>query len=70
MSFSFQTEGLESQAGDSVESQKSKRLRYVVERDVEVIDEDSKRSSLWKCVGNGVVEIKRSAERKAATESS
>lgn len=56
--FTLQTERLEQLSGYSSESPKPAYLRYIMERDVEVIDEGSKKSSFWKCVGNGIVEIK------------
>lgn len=39
------------------------KLMYQIERDIEILDDHSKKSSLWKCVGSGTANIKWTTEK-------
>jgi hypothetical protein len=61
VSLTIQTEGFEAipkDNGVATTNRIPERLSYKFERDVEIVDDISKRSSWWKCSGSGIVEIK------------
>lgn len=41
----------------------SQRLKYTLDRDIEVLGDLSRRSSWWRCLGSGITEIKWPSEK-------